>query len=62
MILDEIFDSSLDSSGTEEFLKIIQFVVKDANIFVISHKAGLEDRFESVIRFEKVKGFSRMAL
>ena len=61
MILDEIFDSSLDSSGTEEFLKIIQFVVKDANIFVISHKAGLEDRFESVIRFEKVKGFSRMA-
>ena len=37
MILDEIFDSSLDSSGTEEFLKIIQFVVKDANIFVISH-------------------------
>ena len=61
MILDEIFDSSLDSSGTEEFLKIIQFVVKDANIFVISHKAGLEDRFESVIRFEKIKGFSRIA-
>jgi hypothetical protein len=35
-------------------------VVKDANIFVISHKTGLEDKFESVLRFEKVKGFSRM--
>jgi len=60
MILDEIFDSSLDSAGTEEFLKIIDYVVKDANIFVISHKTGLEDKFESVLRFEKVKGFSRM--
>jgi DNA repair exonuclease SbcCD ATPase subunit len=62
MILDEIFDSSLDSTGTEEFLKIIRYVVKDANIFVISHKTGLEDKFESVIKFEKVKGFSRMVL
>jgi DNA repair exonuclease SbcCD ATPase subunit len=60
MILDEIFDSSLDATGTEEFLKIIRYVVKDANIFVISHKTGLEDKFESVIKFEKVKGFSRM--
>jgi DNA repair exonuclease SbcCD ATPase subunit len=60
MILDEIFDSSLDSTGTEEFLKIIRYVVKDANIFVISHKTGLEDKFESVIKFSKVKGFSRM--
>ncbi len=62
MILDEIFDSSLDSTGTEEFLKIIRYVVKDANIFVISHKTGLEDKFESVIKFEKVKGFSRMCV
>jgi DNA repair exonuclease SbcCD ATPase subunit len=62
MILDEIFDSSLDSTGTEEFLKIIRYVIKDANIFVISHKTGLEDRFESVIKFEKVKGFSRMVV
>jgi DNA repair exonuclease SbcCD ATPase subunit len=62
MILDEIFDSSLDSTGTEEFLKIIRYVIKDANIFVISHKTGLEDRFESVIRFEKVKGFSHMVV
>ena len=60
MILDEIFDSSLDSTGTEEFLKIIRYVIKDANIFVISHKTGMEDKFESVIKFEKVKGFSRM--
>jgi DNA repair exonuclease SbcCD ATPase subunit len=60
MVLDEVFDSSLDSTGTEEFLKIIRYVVKDANIFVISHKTGLEDRFQSVLRFEKVKGFSRM--
>jgi len=37
-------------------------VIKDANIFVISHKTGLEDRFESVIRFEKVKGFSHMVI
>jgi len=60
MILDEIFDSSLDSQGTDEFLKIIRYVVKDANIFVISHKTGMEDKFENVIKFEKVKGFSRM--
>jgi len=62
MILDEVFDSSLDSQGTEEFLKIIRYVVKDANIFVISHKTGLEDRFESVIKFEKIKGFSHMVV
>jgi DNA repair exonuclease SbcCD ATPase subunit len=60
MILDEIFDSSLDSQGTDDFLKIIRFVVKNANIFVISHKTGMEDKFHNVIRFEKVKGFSRM--
>lgn len=60
LIMDEVFDSSLDGFGTEEFLKIIRYVIKDANIFVISHKTGLEDRFESVIRFEKIKGFSRM--
>lgn len=60
LIMDEVFDSSLDGFGTEEFLKIIRYVIKDANIFVISHKTGLEDRFESVIKFEKIKGFSRM--
>ena len=60
MVLDEVFDSSLDGQGTEEFLKIIKYVIEDANIFVISHKTGLDDRFENVVRFEKVKGFSRM--
>jgi DNA repair exonuclease SbcCD ATPase subunit len=60
LIMDEVFDSSLDGFGTDEFLKIIRYVIKDANIFVISHKAELHDKFESVLRFEKVKGFSRM--
>jgi len=60
LIMDEVFDSSLDGFGTEEFLKIIKYVVKDANIFIISHKTGLEDRFDNVMKFEKVKGFSRM--
>jgi DNA repair exonuclease SbcCD ATPase subunit len=60
LIMDEVFDSSLDGFGTDEFLKIIKYVVKDANIFVISHKTGLEDKFESVIKFCKVKGFSRI--
>ena len=60
LIMDEVFDSSLDGYGTEEFLKIIRYVIKDANVFVISHKSGMEDKFESVIRFEKTKGFSRM--
>ena len=60
LIMDEVFDSSLDSFGTDEFLKIIRFVIKDANIFVISHKTGMEDKFEKLIKFEKVKGFSRM--
>ena len=61
LIMDEVFDSSLDGFGTEEFLKIIRFVIKDANVFVISHKTGMDDRFDDVVRFEKVKGFSQMA-
>tara|TARA_R100001509_G_scaffold127464_2_gene80807 strand:- start:189 stop:1370 length:1182 start_codon:yes stop_codon:yes gene_type:complete len=60
LIMDEVFDSSLDGFGTEEFLKIIRFIIKDANIFVISHKSGLEDKFSTVIKFDKVRGFSRM--
>ena len=60
LIMDEVFDSSLDGFGTEEFLKIIRFVIKDANVFVISHKTGMDDRFDDVVRFEKVKGFSQM--
>ena len=60
LIMDEVFDSSLDGFGTEEFLKIVKYVIKDANVFVISHKQSLHDRFEDLIQFEKVKGFSRM--
>ena len=60
LIMDEVFDSSLDGFGTDEFLKIIRFVIKDANIFVISHKIDLHDKFGEVIKFDKVKGFSRM--
>ena len=60
LIMDEVFDSSLDGFGTEEFLKIIRYVITNVNVFVISHKSGLEDRFESVLRFEKMKGFSHM--
>jgi len=61
LIMDEVFDSSLDTLGTDEFLKIIRFVIKDANVFVISHKTELHDKFDSVIKFEKVRGFSRIA-
>ena len=60
LIMDEVFDSSLDGFGTDEFLKIIRYVITDANIFIISHKSGMEDKFGNVIKFEKVKGFSRM--
>ena len=60
MLFDEVFDSSLDSFGTDEFLRIIRYIVKDVNVFVISHKNGMEDKFEKVIRYEKVKGYSRI--
>ena len=60
LIMDEVFDSSLDGFGTEEFLKIIKFVVSDANVFVISHKESLFDKFDGTIKFEKMKGFSRI--
>jgi DNA repair exonuclease SbcCD ATPase subunit len=61
LLFDEVFDSSLDGFGADEFLKIINYVVADANIFVISHKTGLEDKFENVIKFDKIKGFSKMS-
>ena len=60
MLFDEVFDSSLDSFGTDEFLRIIRYIIKDVNVFVISHKNGMEDKFEKVIRYEKVKGYSRI--
>jgi len=61
LIMDEIFDSSLDSSGTDEFLKIIKELTSDTNIIIISHKTDqLLDKFTNVIRFEKHKNFSRI--
>jgi len=60
LILDEIFDSSLDGFGTEYFSKIIKYVISGANVFVISHKTeDLIDNFDQVIKFDKVKGFSK---
>ena len=59
LIMDEVFDSSLDGFGTDEFLKIIRYEIQDANIFVISHKESLFDKFQEVVKFEKCKGFSR---
>ena len=60
LIMDEVFDSSLDGLGTDEFLKIIRYVVNDANIFIISHKNELHEKFENVLEFHKVKGFSQL--
>lgn len=62
LIMDEIMDSSLDNSGTDEFLKIINELAVDTNIFIISHKGDqLYEKFDNVLRFEKVKNFSRIA-
>jgi len=60
LIMDEVFDSSLDGLGTDEFFKIIRYVVSDANIFIISHKNELHEKFENVLEFHKVKGFSQL--
>jgi len=61
LILDEIFDSSLDGAGTDFFTTIIRFVIQDAHVFVISHKTDeLMDKFDRVIKFDKVKGFSKV--
>ena len=60
LMLDEIFDSSLDGAGTDEFLKILN-TLSDENIFVISHKQDvLVDKFRSTIKFEKVRNFSHV--
>lgn len=62
LILDEVFDASLDTSGCDEFLKLLHEIGGDTNVFVISHKGDvLTDKFRSQIRFEKVKNFSRIA-
>jgi DNA repair exonuclease SbcCD ATPase subunit len=60
LILDEVFDSSLDTTGTEELMKILHSL-DDVNLFVISHKGDiLQDKFANTIKFEKVKNFSRI--
>ena len=62
LLLDEVFDASLDSNGCDEFLKLLNELGKETNVFVISHKGDvLQDKFRSVIKFEKHKNFSRIA-
>lgn len=61
LIMDEVFDSSLDANGTEEFMKIINQLTVGTNTFIISHKTDqLIDKFSNVLRFEKHKNFSRI--
>jgi len=62
LILDEIFDSSLDTTGTDEFMRILYHTMNKENVFVISHKGDtLIDKFPRVMKFEKYKNFTRMA-
>ena len=62
LILDEIFDSSLDASGTDEFMRILTNKLAKENVFVISHKGDtLIDKFPSILKFVKYKNFTRMA-
>ena len=61
LILDEVFDGSLDAQGSDDFLGIIQSVSGDGNIFVISHKTdAMKDKFDRIIEFEKKNNFSRI--
>ena len=60
LILDEIFDSSLDSQGTDDFFKILKTLSKE-NVFIISHKGDiLFDKFTNIIKFEKINNFTRL--
>ena len=62
LVLDEVFDSSLDGVGMEEFMKLLNSLDKNTNVFVISHKGDqLFDKFRSVIKFEKKGNFSQVA-
>lgn len=63
LILDEIFDGSLDTTGTDEFMKILRNVVGDVNTFIISHKTDqLYDKFDAVVKFKKYNNFSQMEM
>jgi len=61
LILDEVFDSSLDGQAADDLLKILQNISRDSNVFIISHRDTLHDKFENVIKFVKTKSFSRIA-
>ncbi len=62
LIMDEVLDGSLDQAGTDEFLKIVNEITADSNVFIISHKGdSLHDKFDHVIKFEKKKNFSQIA-
>ena len=61
LIMDEIFDSSLDVNGIEQLATIIESISGDSNVFIISHKESMMDKFTNIIRFEKVKDYSRIA-
>jgi ABC-type Mn2+/Zn2+ transport system ATPase subunit len=59
LVMDEIFESALDDAGVEDFLKLLQTLSKDVNIFIISPKGGpMIDRFTTTIEFVETKGFS----
>ena len=61
LILDEVFDSSLDGSGTEDFMKMLVELSKDVSVYVISHKGDiLHEKFPKVVKFEKINNFSKM--
>ena len=60
LIMDEVFDSSLDEFGTDYFLKIVRYIITDANVFIISHKQDLYDKFNHCLEFTKDKGFSKL--
>jgi DNA repair exonuclease SbcCD ATPase subunit len=61
LMLDEVFDSSLDINGTDFVMTLLNTLGDDSNVFVISHKDALFDKFRSVIKFEKHQSFSRIA-
>lgn len=60
MFFDETLDSSLDGAGIEDMMKIINYIVKDSNIVIISHRDGYDDKFERVLEVKKVNGFSKI--
>jgi len=63
LIFDEVFDGSLDINGTEEFMKLINMMNENTNVFVITHKSDqMVDKFKHTIRFGKVKNFSQMVI